>query len=104
VDPNQPLRSQGNSSGSGWTRPPKADVVRITKLKESDIDLLDKMPGGKELVDKLLKLENSPKLENFRKEALVALQQQRQGRTIESLGKEIPALPDFPWRTLNMGE
>jgi hypothetical protein len=90
VDPNQPLRSQGNSSGSGWTRPPKADVVRITKLKESDIDLLDKMPGGKELVDKLLKLENSPKLENFRKEALVALQQQRQGRTIESLGKEIP--------------
>jgi hypothetical protein len=35
VETGQPLRSQGNSSGSGWTRPPKADVVRITKLKES---------------------------------------------------------------------
>jgi hypothetical protein len=90
VEPSQPLRSQGSSSGSGWTRPPKADVARITKLKEADIDLLDQMEGGKDLVDKLVKLENSQKLENFRKEALVALEQHRQGKTIESLGKEIP--------------
>jgi hypothetical protein len=56
----------------------------------SDIDLLDKMPGGRSLVDKLVKLENSPKLENFRKEALVALQQQRQGKAIEGVGKKLP--------------